>query len=135
MSYLVHEPNIKLHINSKNIKNININTYNLSKKLILVMKFYYGIGLAAVQIGILKKIVSINYLIYKKRKSITLINTKIIKNSKEYIKIEEGCLSYKNNYNINVYRHHYVKIYYLDLQNKKQYLNIKKKNIIFVYST
>ena len=54
-----------------------------------------GVGLAANQIGVLKKIVTINIQDKEKNldKKYVLFNPKIISSSKETIIMEEGCLS------------------------------------------
>ncbi len=60
------------------------------------MHKYNGVGLAAVQIGILKRIVVI-HLDYEKDKPIVLINPEIIEQKGEQI-VEEGCLSFPNKF-------------------------------------
>ena len=52
-----------------------------------------GIGLAATQIGISKKILSIDLTKSKGDKKISLINPVIITRSKDEVEYEEGCLS------------------------------------------
>ena len=61
--------------------------FNLQKHLAYVK----GIGMAAPQIGVKKKVAYIDY-----PKKITLINPKIVKYSKDQISSEESCLSVPN---------------------------------------
>ncbi|QSW37851.1 peptide deformylase [Candidatus Vidania fulgoroideae] len=79
------------------------------KPLIKIMKStllaHKGIGLAATQIGILKKLI----ILKVKKKLITIINPKIIYKSIEMFTSYEGCLSIPNHYKM-VKRHKYIKI-------------------------
>ncbi len=54
-----------------------------------------GVGIAANQVGILKRIiiVTFNYETTKKHKTVIMINPEIVTLSKQTVKLEEGCLS------------------------------------------
>ncbi|OGZ18379.1 MAG: peptide deformylase [Candidatus Nealsonbacteria bacterium RBG_13_37_56] len=70
---------------------------NKVKKLIIdmvqTMEESQGIGLAAPQVGVLKKIIVIKTDL-KNQRILALINPKIIKKSRAKEKLEEGCLSF-----------------------------------------
>ncbi len=59
-----------------------------------------GVGIAANQVGILKRIilVTFNYETTKKYKVVTMINPEIIEASKQQVVMEEGCLSVPGEY-------------------------------------
>ena len=63
--------------------------------MIETMHKYNGVGLAAVQIGILKRVVVID--LYDDKGPIVLINPVIIKTKGEQ-EVEEGCLSFPNKF-------------------------------------
>ena len=73
-----------------------------------------GVGLAAPQIGIQKRIV----IIFTKDGPLSLINPKIIKNSWRKETDEEGCLSVPNTYG-NVKRSYKITVTALSLKGKK----------------
>lgn len=86
-----------------------------------------GIGLAACQVGILKRIVVYDVAYIQedgKREGHILINPKIISRSKSMIEVEEGCLSFPDVYD-NVIRHEKVTVEYTDLDVKKRKINAK----------
>ena len=63
--------------------------------MVETMHKYNGVGLAAVQIGILKRLVVID--IYDGSKPLKLVNP-IIKETKGEREVEEGCLSFPNKF-------------------------------------
>ncbi len=86
-----------------------------------------GIGLAACQVGILKRIVVYDVAYIQedgKREGHILINPKITSRSKSMIEVEEGCLSFPDVYD-NVIRHEKVTVEYTDLDGKKRKINAK----------
>jgi len=87
--------------------------------MIEAMKKAPGVGLAANQIGILKKIVTIGILDEKKNKEISysLFNPIITFYSKEKIIMEEGCLSLPKQF-ADIKRPAFIKIEYTDENNK-----------------
>ena len=80
------------------------------KKLFASMHVHDGVGLAAPQVGVLKKIAVVEY----QEKSYVLINPKII-DQKCVQESEEGCLSFPGIY-ANVLRPNWVKV---EAQNEK----------------
>lgn len=88
-------PNPLLREKSIAVTDINNEELKLSKKLIKIMNAAPGVGLAAPQIGVMKRIIAINVKELEKEKKIsyTLFNPEITWYSKEKVKMEEGCLS------------------------------------------
>lgn len=86
-----------------------------------------GIGLAACQVGILKRIIvyDIRYIEEdEKKEGHILVNPKITARSKSMIEVEEGCLSFPDVYD-KVLRHEKITVEYTDLEGKKRKLNAK----------
>ncbi len=86
-----------------------------------------GIGLAASQVGILKRIIvyDVSYIQEDaKKEGHILINPKITSRSKTMIEVEEGCLSFPDIYE-NVLRHEKVTVEYTDLDGKKKKISAK----------
>lgn len=86
-----------------------------------------GIGLAACQVGILKRVVvyDVEYIQEDgKKEGHVLINPKITSRSKSMIEVEEGCLSFPDIYD-NVIRHEKVTVEYTDLDGKKKKIYAK----------
>lgn len=83
-----------------------------------------GVGLAAVQVGILKRIIVID--IYDGNPPIVLINPVILKQKGEQT-VEEGCLSFPNKY-AQVVRPKEIEVEGLDKDGKK--IKIKGKELL-----
>ena len=81
---------------SRDVEVIDDKIRELIEDMIETMHKYDGVGLAAVQVGILKKILVID-LYEEKTPIIKLINPKIIK-EKGTQEVDEGCLSFPNKY-------------------------------------
>lgn len=81
---------------SREVEVIDDKVRELIEDMIETMHKYEGVGLAAVQVGILKRIIVID--IYdEKTPIIKLINPKIVKQKGER-EVEEGCLSFPNKF-------------------------------------
>ncbi len=80
---------------SKEVEVIDDKIKELIKDMIDTMHEFDGVGLAAVQVGILKKIIVID--LYDEKPIIKLINPVITK-TKGTQEVEEGCLSFPNMY-------------------------------------
>ncbi len=70
------------------VKNFDAEIHELSRKMLVLMKINKGIGLAAPQVGITKRL----FVCEIENKSLILINPRIIQTSGES-KMTEGCLS------------------------------------------
>ena len=112
-------PNPKLRQKAQNIREITQTEVEISKQMIDIMLKAPGVGLAANQIGILKKIITINIEDKTTSKNIaySLFNPKIISYSKELILMEEGCLSFPEQY-AEIERPSSVKIEYINEKNE-----------------
>lgn len=100
---------------SKDVEVIDDKIKELIKDMIDTMHKFDGVGLAAVQVGILKNIIVID--LYDEKPILKLINPKIIK-IKGTQEVEEGCLSFPNKY-VKVIRPEEVTVEALDENGKK----------------
>ena len=80
---------------SREVEEIDEKIQTLIDDMIETMHKYNGVGLAAVQVGVLKRIVVID--LYDDKGPIVLINPVIIKEKGEQ-EVEEGCLSFPNQF-------------------------------------
>lgn len=81
---------------SREVEVIDDKVRELIEDMVETMHKYEGVGLAAVQVGILKRIIVID--IYDENTPIVkLINPKIVKEKGER-EVEEGCLSFPNKF-------------------------------------
>ncbi len=100
---------------SKEVDVIDDRIRELVKDMVETMHKYDGVGLAAVQVGILKQIIVID--LYDEKPVIKIINPKIIKTKGEQ-EVDEGCLSFPNKY-VKVKRPEEVVVEGLDENGKK----------------
>lgn len=100
---------------SKEVEVIDDKTRELIKDMIDTMHEFDGVGLAAVQVGILKRIVVID--LYDEKPILKLINPVITK-TKGTQEVEEGCLSFPNKY-VKVIRPEEVTVEALDENGKE----------------
>lgn len=100
---------------SKEVEVIDDRVKELIKDMIETMHKYDGVGLAAVQVGILKRIVVID--LYDEKPILKLINPVITK-TKGKQEVDEGCLSFPNKY-VKVVRPEEVTVEALDENGKK----------------
>ena len=111
-----------LYKKSKEVDVIDDRTQELIDDMIETMHKYNGVGLAAVQVGVLKRIVVID--LYDDKGPIVLINPKILKTKGEQ-EVEEGCLSFPNKF-AKVIRPAEVVVEYTDREGKKVKLKAKE---------
>ena len=78
-----------------------------------------GIFLAAVQIGILKRVIVIRFSKADEKRINFIVNPEIISKSNELASYEEGCLSIPNQF-AEVKRPNSCKITFLDYKEKKR---------------
>lgn len=100
---------------SREITGIDDRIKELADDMFDTMHKFDGLGLAAVQVGILKRIIVID--LYDDVSKFCLINPEIVEMSEETAEIEEGCLSYPNQFG-KVKRAVKVKVKALDLDGK-----------------
>ena len=109
---------------SREVDTIDEKTQILIDDMIETMYKYNGVGLSAVQVGILKRVVVID--IEDGTGVKVLINTKITKTKGEQ-EVEEGCLSFPNQY-AKMIRPKEVTVEALDRNGKK--ITIKAKDLL-----
>ncbi|MBG0765338.1 MAG: peptide deformylase [Tissierellales bacterium] len=109
---------------SREIKNINERIKILADDMIETMKENDGIGLAAPQVGILKRIIVVDI----GQGPLIMVNPDILEKDGEQI-INEGCLSVPNK-NGNVKRPEKLKVTYTDLEGDKH--TIKTEGLLSV---
>ena len=106
---------------SREIDVIDDKIKQLANDMLETMYSKDGIGLAACQVGFLKRLVvyDVTYIDEKKRKKpVVMINPKITSYSKNMVTVEEGCLSFPDIFE-NVDRHEKITVEYTNLDGKK----------------
>ena len=107
---------------SKEVEQIDEKIQILIDDMIETMHKYNGVGLAAVQVGILKRIIVID--IYDDNGPIVMINPVIIKTKGEQ-EVEEGCLSFPNKF-AKMIRPAEVVAEYTDREGKRKKIKAKE---------
>lgn len=117
-------PDPRLKKKADLVENIDQDTKEIIESMVSTMYRENGIGLAANQIGILKRIIIIDVDYSSSRKSLyKLINPKIIWASEEKVTSQEGCLSLPNVYSY-VQRASQILLKYLDENNNYKEINV-----------
>jgi peptide deformylase len=117
---IIKLPDKRLRLKSEPVKRIDAGIRKLVDDLFETMYQAPGIGLAAIQIGVAKRVVTMD--LSKKedaQKPQVFINPEVIWTSAEKSKYEEGCLSIPEYYE-EVERPSRVKVKYLDLDGKER---------------
>ena len=109
---------------SREVEVIDDKIQNLIDDMIETMHKYNGVGLAAVQVGILKKVVVSD--LYDDKGPIVLINPVILKTKGEQ-EVDEGCLSFPNEF-AKVIRPAEVTAEYTDRKGKR--IKVKAKELL-----
>lgn len=109
---------------SREVEVIDEKIQTLIDDMIETMHKYNGVGLAAVQVGVLKRVVVID--LYDDNGPIVLINPVIIKTKGEQ-EVEEGCLSFPNQF-AKVVRPAEVVAEYTDREEKR--MRVKAKELL-----
>ena len=119
---ILTEPNKLLRQVSQSVENIGVQEKKLMDDILDTMYAAPGIGLAAIQIGIPKRIIVIDISRDEKKKEPRYFVNPIIKNrNKEKAKYEEGCLSVPDQF-AEIERPNKCEVEYLDYDGKKQLL-------------
>ena len=119
---ILTEPNKLLRQVSQSVENIGVQEKKLMDDMLDTMYAALGIGLAAIQIGIPKRIIVIDISRDEKKKEPRYFVNPIIKNrNKEKAKYEEGCLSVPDQF-AEIERPNTCEVEYLDYDGKKQLL-------------
>ncbi len=122
IKHIITVPNETLKKISEPIEKVGINEKKLINDLFETMYNFKGIGLAAVQVGILKRILVIDVSNKNEKKEpLSFINPKIKKISDETSVYEEGCLSIPETF-IEIERPKICEVEYIDINGKKNFL-------------
>ena len=114
------EPDPILRQKCEALEKVDINTKKLMDDMLETMYAAPGIGLAGVQVGILKRLIVIDVSKDKEKKNpLFLINPKIISKSSNTSVYEEGCLSLPG-YFAEIERPAECQIEYIDYHGKKK---------------
>ena len=117
---IITVPNEILKKISEPIVNVGVNEKKLINDLFETMYNSKGIGLAAVQVGILKRVLVIDVSSKDKKKNPMSFINPVIKNlSDETSVYEEGCLSIPETF-IEIERPKICEVEYIDLDGKKK---------------
>ncbi len=109
---------------SREVEVIDEKIQVLIDDMIETMHKYNGVGLAAVQVGVLKRVIVID--LYDDKGPIVLINPVILKTKGEH-EVEEGCLSYPNQF-AKIMRPEEVVAEYTDRDGKR--MKVKAKDLL-----
>ena len=119
---IIIEPDPILREKSDPIETVNNDIRKLMKEMLETMYQAPGIGLAAIQVGILKRAIVIDISKNENKKDpLFLINPEIFSRSKEKSVYEEGCLSIPGQY-AEIERPARCNLKYIDLNGKKKEL-------------
>ena len=119
---ILTEPNKILRQISKPVERVSKEEQILMDDMLETMYAANGIGLAAIQIGVPKRIIVIDIPKEEnKRDPIYFVNPIIKNQSKDISRYEEGCLSLKSVF-VEVERPSFCEVEYLDYFGKKQNL-------------
>ena len=121
---IITEPNKILRQKSMLVETVRKEERKLMDDMLETMYHANGIGLAAIQIGIPKRIIVIDILKNEEKKNPMYFVNPIIKNKNlEYSTYEEGCLSVPN-YFAEIDRPNKCEIEYLDYNGQKKILKV-----------
>ncbi len=120
---ILTEPDKFLRQISKNVERVNDEERSLMNDMLETMYNANGIGLAAIQIGVPKRIIVIDLgQKDKKNEPLFLVNPKIIDKNDKIATYEEGCLSVPDQF-AEIDRPSKCTVEYLDYDGKKKFLN------------
>ena len=125
---ILTEPDPILRKKCEALETVDADTKKLMDDMLETMYAAPGIGLAAIQVGILKRLVVIDISkAEEKKKPIFLINPEILHRSKKTSVYEEGCLSLPGQF-AEIERPSECTVKYIDYDGKKK--NIKAKGLL-----
>jgi peptide deformylase len=120
---IIIEPDIILRKKSETLEKVDNELRSLMNDMLETMYAAPGIGLAAVQVGVLKRLIVIDISKNNKKKNpLFFINPEIVSKSNKTSIYEEGCLSLPG-YFAEIERPAECKIEYLDYDGKKSEMN------------
>ena len=107
---------------SREVEEVNDKIRELLQDMLETMHKYNGVGLAAPQVGVLKRVIVID--LYDDKGPIALINPVILKTKGEQ-EVDEGCLSFPNKF-AKVIRPAEVVAEYTDREGKRKKIKAKE---------
>tara|TARA_B100001250_G_scaffold410778_1_gene437924 strand:- start:730 stop:1254 length:525 start_codon:yes stop_codon:yes gene_type:complete len=117
------EPDPFLRQKSKKVEKVDDHIRSLMDDMLATMYNAPGIGLAAIQIGVPKRVIVIDLAKENEKKQpLYFVNPEILKKSETDLTYEEGCLSVPGQF-AEVDRPDRCKVKYLDYDGKEQILN------------
>ena len=119
---VVKYPDELLHKKSDDVRVFNKKLAKLISNMFDTMYKFNGIGLAAVQVGILQKVIVIDIDHEEQKFKSEIINPKIISFSQEQSIMEEGCLSVPDKI-CEVLRPSKVEVEYFTVDGEKHVIN------------
>ena len=119
---IITEPNKILRQKSKDVISVGRDEQKLMDDMLDTMYAANGIGLAAIQIGIPKRIIVMDISKGEKKNPLYFVNPVIKNKNTELSTYEEGCLSVPN-YFAEIDRPKKCDVEYLDYNGKKKVLN------------
>ena len=121
---ILTEPDPFLRQKSQAVRNVDNETRKMMDDMLDTMYDAPGIGLAAIQIGVPKRIIVIDLSKEEEKTPLYFVNPKIILKSNNNSTYEEGCLSVPGQF-AEIDRPDQCHISYLDYNNKQQELKAK----------
>ena len=119
---ILQEPDPILRQISQPVETVGIEEQQLMDDMLQTMLEAPGIGLAAIQIGVPRRVIVLNISQEKNKKNPMYFINPVIKNkSNELSRYEEGCLSLKNVF-VEVDRPNTCEVEYLDYNGEKRNL-------------
>ena len=119
---ILQEPDPILRQISQPVETVGIEEQQLMDDMLQTMLDAPGIGLAAIQIGVPRRVIVLNISQEKNKKNLMYFINPVIKNkSNELSRYEEGCLSLKNVF-VEVDRPSTCEVEYLDYNGEKRNL-------------
>ena len=115
------EPDPFLRQKSKKVEKVDDEIRKLMEDMLETMYAAPGIGLAAIQIGVPKRVIVIDLSKEEKKKPLYFVNPKIIISSEDNFTYEEGCLSVPGQF-AEVERPDRCHVSYLDYDGQKKEL-------------
>ena len=119
---ILTEPNKTLRQISRNVDKVGKEEQKLMNDMLDTMYSANGIGLAAIQIGVPKRIIVMDISKDKEKKPMFFVNPEINNRNKIFSVYEEGCLSVPNQF-AEIERPSTCEVKYLDYNGNKKILN------------
>lgn len=119
---------------SKEIECVDDEIKKLSSDMLDTMYKYDGLGLAAVQIGKLVRMIVYDVAYVEKnskKRPVVMINPNIVWTSKTKVLVEEGCLSFPDVFE-DVERFEKIKVEYIGIDGKKRIKSVKDMEAIVI---